>query len=84
MCLLIATEEFCVLQEVDPVITGVRLSNRPLLGPNAQPTSYTTQDEAPHGILDKVKQLVGLAPADTTYEVCSLPTLQSFSAPVQA
>ena len=61
-----------LLQEVDPQIGGVRLSNRPILGPDVGPTSYpaATEIEAPHGIVDKVKQLVGLGPA--TPAVCFL------------
>ncbi|KAL0040887.1 hypothetical protein WJX79_008644 [Trebouxia sp. C0005] len=55
-------------REVDPQIGGVRLSNRPILGPDAGPMPYSTatEDAAPHGIVDKVKQLVGLGPATTT------------------
>ncbi len=63
-----------LLQEVDPQIGGVRLSNRPILGPDVGPTSYSTatEDEAPHGIVDKVKQLVGLGPSTSTPAVCLL------------
>ena len=56
-----------MLQEIDPYIGGVRVSSRPILGPNAAP-EYSqevaaTHDE-PQGIFDKVKQLVGLGPAE--------------------
>lgn len=63
-----------LLQEVDPQIGGVRLSNRPILGPDVgtMPYSTATEDEAPHGIVDKVKQLVGLGPATSTPAVCLL------------
>ncbi|DBB07603.1 TPA: hypothetical protein ACH3X3_009040 [Trebouxia sp. C0006] len=61
-------------REVDPKIGGVRLSNRPILGPDVGPMPYSTatEDEAPHGIVDKVKQLVGLGPAASTPTVCLL------------
>lgn len=52
---------------------GVRLSDRPILGPDAGPAPVATgaKAEAP-GMLDRVKQLVGLGPASTTSAVCAL------------
>lgn len=76
-----------LLQEVDPQIGGVRLSNRPILGPDAGPMPYSTatEDAAPHGIVDKVKQLVGLGPATTTPAVCRLcHKVNSYMFPLQA
>lgn len=60
------------MQEVDPQIGGVRLSNRPILGGDVGPASYShaADTEAPHGIVDRVKQLVGLGPTTDTSEVC--------------
>ena len=60
------------VQGVDPNIGGVRVSGRPILGPNAAP-EYSQElaagHEEPHGIIDKVKQLVGLAPAEPSSAV---------------
>ncbi|DBB04179.1 hypothetical protein WJX77_004720 [Trebouxia sp. C0004] len=55
-------------RDVHPQIGGVRLSNRPILGPDVGPMPYSTatEHEAPHGIVDKVKQLVGLGPSTST------------------
>ena len=61
------------MQGVGPAMGGVRLSDRPILGPDAGPAPVATgaKAEAP-GMLDRVKQLVGLGPASTTSAVCSL------------
>ena len=61
------------MQGVGPAIGGVRLSDRPILGPDAGPAPGATaaRAEAP-GMFERVKQLVGLGPASTTSVVCSL------------
>ena len=66
-----------VMQGMQPATGAVRLSNRPILGPDAGPAPVATAssahaEEAPR-MLDRVKQLVGLGPASTN-EVgfCSL------------
>lgn len=58
------------IQDVGPAIGGVRLSDKPILGPDAGPAP-TAGAEAP-GIFDRVKQLVGLGPASTKSTVCFL------------
>ena len=67
------------MQGVGPAIGGVRLSDRPILGPDAGPAPVATaaRAEAP-GMFERVKQLVGLGPASTTSAVCSLLYLVDF------
>lgn len=48
------------MQGMGPAIAGVRLSDRPILGP--APVTTSAGAEAP-GMLDRVKQLVGLGPS---------------------
>lgn len=48
------------MQGMGPAIAGVRLSDRPILGP--APVAVGAGAEAP-GMLDRVKQLVGFGPS---------------------
>ena len=67
------------MQASEPAYSGVRLSDRPILGPDSGPSHVTTaaayppaetaETEAP-GMFDRVKQLVGLGPASTASAVC--------------
>lgn len=47
-------------QGMGPAISGVRLSDRPILGPAPVATGAGAD---PPGMLDRVKQLVGLGPS---------------------
>lgn len=52
--------EAVTVQGTGPAISGIRLSDKPILGP--APVATDAKADAP-GMLDRVKQLVGLSPS---------------------
>lgn len=60
------------MQDVGSAIGGVRLSDKPILGPHAGPAPTTAATAEAPGMFERVKQLVGLGPASTTAAVCFL------------
>ena len=57
------------MQGMGPAISGVRLSDRPILGPGLVSTGAGA--DAP-GMLDRVKQLVGLGPSAVCFLLSSV------------